>query len=979
MCFFAEKLTISSSNQISNCLNNPNFKKTHGDSPSVSIKNCLTGNVRNKCDRAVLCTVNHSFLFLNIQCLRNKINALELEIQKYSFNSLCLCEHWLNTNEAETVNLGNYVRTEFFARRSHIHGGVIQFIDPAIDYKPLKEIQKKSVEMDSEFCGVFLSNLNICVIVLYRSPLGDINIFFDTLTELLTTIDFKHKNVLIGGDFNVHFDKVENRFVRSLYNLFESFGLRPLVHFPTRNTSYLDNVFSNIPEQNVVVSSLELGLSDHLGIVVNLKNLEQLTSCEYTVMRPITACGKYTFFRLLYDTDWSFLNDSSNANSKFDTFLMHIVKIFNFIFPLKKVKFRKNSPKTNIVWYNNELGRLRDTLQFLSDDVKLHGSLESKKMLQETKKKYYAALKQAKICANDKFIRENKNNPRALWKLIKKYKPDHVNKNCTITPDEFNTFFCSIAENIKTKLPNSKLDPIYIMSSTNNVNCQNYFTFHTVSEVQVRNAIDDLKNSKSADIYGFSVPLIKSVKDILISPLTKLVNYCLNENTFPEALKKASVIPIYKKGDPHDSNNYRPISLLPVFSKIFEKLLLKQIIKFLDDNNILSPNQFGFKKGSSAVTAILKFVENVINSFEQKKIYSTHFLDLSKAFDCVDHDILLRKLFFYNFHPTSTKLISSYLSNRVQYVKCNGKWSEGSCITYGVPQGSILGPILFLLYINDFPSFIPDADIILFADDTAISNSNASVKEVNGQSKILFNKSEEWFSTNKLCLNKDKTINLQFSTVYAENSVNSSHTRYLGLFMDTHLKWNFHEDETAKKISKNTYLIRFMANGLSQQCLRMTYFALIHCHLEYGVLVWGHSKIRHHLFQLQRRVIRIIVNTGYRDDCKDYFIELKILTLPCIFIYRCVEYIISKSDVYSKLNAVHTYNTRTDDYAYKKLRLTRSRDGLNYYCIKFFNAIPTHVRTMESKTFLAKLKSYLLKNAFYSFEEFMNSEFTQME
>jgi hypothetical protein len=205
-------------------------------------------------------------------------------------------------------------------------------------------------------------------------------------------------------------------------------------------------------------------------------------------------------------------------------------------------------------------------------------------------------------------------------------------------------------------------------------------------------------------------------------------------------------------------NNYRPISLLSAISKIFEKLLFEQILNFLHDNNLLSPQQFGFRTGSSTVKAVTNLVEKIIDCFERKEYYSTSFLDLSKAFDCVSHDILLRKLYTYNFHPSSTRLILSYLSERSQCVRINEVLSDFSRIVYGVPQGSILGPILFLIYINDLSSYVSCADITLFADDTTVSNAEISMENLLLKKNHSISLTEEWFLANRLNLNKDKTV-----------------------------------------------------------------------------------------------------------------------------------------------------------------------------------------------------------------------------
>jgi ribonuclease P/MRP protein subunit RPP40 len=413
---------------------------------------------------------------------------------------------------------------------------------------------------------------------------------------------------------------------------------------------------------------------------------------------------------------------------------------------------------------------------------------------------------------------------------------------------------------------------------------------------------------------------------------------------------------------------------LPAISKIFEKLLFEQILNFLHDNNLLSPQQFGFRTGSSTVKAVTSLVEKIIDCFERKEYYSTSFLDLSKAFDCVSHDILLRKLYTYNFHPSSTRLILSYLSDRSQCVRINEVLSDFSHIVYGVPQGSILGPILFLIYVNDLSSYVSCADITLFADDTTVSNAEISMENLLLKKFYSISLTEEWFLANRLNLNKDKTVHMMFTLKQFVGGVEySEQTKYLGIYVDMQLTWNAHGEQMASKISRNIYLLRNLANNLPLQSLRLAYFALVHCHIEYGILIWGHSGTLYRIFRLQRRAVWIIANLGFRDDCRQHFAKLKILTLPAIFIYRCLEYIIKNPKLYPKLSSYHQYSTRSQDIDHISLRLTKSQDGIHYYCIKFFNALPDSHKNLPPNQFLKHIKTYLLNKIIYSFDEFLNN------
>ena len=314
----------------------------------------------------------------------------------------------------------------------------------------------------------------------------------------------------------------------------------------------------------------------------------------------------------------------------------------------------------------------------------------------------------------------------------------------------------------------------------------------------------------------------------------------------------------------------------------------------------------------------------------------------------------------------------SYLSNRTQNVYFKESMSDECRIVYGVPQGSILGPILFLLYINDLPQFIPSADITLYADDTSLGNAAPSADlslHVNNRLKV---QAGDWFCANRLCLNNDKTVTMQFS-LKRDKYCPPVTTKYLGLFIDSELRWTKHGDYVATKISKGIYLLRNLSNNLSSKYIRIAYFSLLHCHFDHGILNWGHSTSLQRLFKLQRRAVRIVAGIGYRDECKPHFTKLKIFTLPCLFIFRCLEHLIKNFGNYFPLKSFHQYETRTDEIAFKLLRLSKSKSGTSYYAIKFFNKLPNSFKKMTPKLFLMKIKQHLLDHAYYSFEEYLHN------
>ena len=532
------------------------------------------------------------------------------------------------------------------------------------------------------------------------------------------------------------------------------------------------------------------------------------------------------------------------------------------------------------------------------------------------------------------------------------------------SPDNFNTFFVNNSSIVIDGTPDgNKTYNMYF----NKKSLSNSFYLEPTNEYEVFKVIGSLKASYTEDVYGLNFKIVSLVMSSIIPQFTKVINLCFSNGVFPHSLKVAKIIPIFKGGDKNDQNNYRPIAIQPIFSKIIEKILKSRLIDYFEQNNLFCLRQYGYIKNRSTINALINVIENIATGFDQAKQCSATCLDLTKAFDCVSHEILLSKLEYYGIRGIPLELFKSYLTDRRQTVVVNNELSAQLPMSQGVVQGSVLGAILFVIYVNDLAPNI-ESGVVLYADDTTIFDVADNLDDLKTISDLSFNQAQDWFRANSLKLNVGKTQKLRFNTKPNEKS----HIKLLGVYIDNSLSWEYQVTMLCKKLNTITFQIRKILQIIDVSTAKILYFSNFQSVISYSILLWGSSSVASRVFISQKRVIRVLFKIPPRTSCKPLFIRERILTIPCLYIYKCLIYVKENIRQFQRMEEIHSYDTRfRSQLLVPYHRLTTSQRTIGYQGIKMFNSLKDDLKSLPTERYKIALKKILLDNAFYSIDEFV--------
>ena len=726
---------------------------------------------------------------LNINSLRNKFEFLQ-ELLKEKVDVLLISESKLDdsfTNCQFSMD-GFYI--PFRLDRSKNGGGLLLYVKNHIPCKVLNDF-KNSLKLEHIFVEFHINSKKWLVSCSYNPHTALIEKHLDYISKGLDYYSSKYENFILLGDFNA---QIDNEIVE---NFCSTYNLKSLVKEYTcfkslQNPSCIDLILTNRPKSFQHSNVYETGLSDFHKLIFTV------FKATFQKLKPrIIKYRDYkNFNESLFRNDLDIELSINLNNGQFSNVKLIADRVVKKHIPFKEKHVRGNQGN----FMNKNLKKEMMTRSRLLNKFRKNSNDDNKtaykkqrnycvKLLRETKKEFYNNLDVRQITDNKSFWKTVK--PNFSDKMIKSNNILLLDENKIVSKDNelveiFNEYFGNIVKNLGIKYNNDiRLDndpvinaikiheghasirKIKDLSGENNIFCFDLVTFDEVWE-----EIDKLDTYKTSQHLDIPTKIIKQNVDIFTPYFHESFNNMLEYSSFPNEMKNADVIPIFKKGSRTDRENYRPVSILPNSSKVFERLLFKQLSCHFE--KILLKNQFGFRKGYSTQQCLLAMIEKLRKCIDHGGICGILLTDLSKAFDCLSHDLLIAKLHAYGVSFSSLSLIYSYLNNRFQRVKLNETYSSFTKIMYGVPQGSILGPLLFNIFLNDLFMFLPNHDIISYADDNTAFCAGKQSTEVlsclEKISKILL----DWFENNCMKANPDKCNFMISSTGVSEITVGNT-------------------------------------------------------------------------------------------------------------------------------------------------------------------------------------------------------------
>ena len=922
----------------------------------------------------------------NIRGLQGKFDEVSQILNNNKIEIFFLSELFLNNINSKFIIPGyEFLRKD---RKTGSGGGVGIFIRTELNYKRRRDLEEDDIE--SIFIEIFPKNSKSFVVgTIYRPPDSSKHLSknFDTvLSNLLKDMDSTRKEIIILGDINVDYLKTTHQSIKDAFILN---GFSQLINAPTRvteTTATLIDVIQTNCKNNISYSTvIPAGLSDHdlIGCVRKMNNVKY---------QPITIhCRDYKNYNVdavnneLLNKDWNLLYQMTSpvgALSYFTSILKETLdKHATFI--TKQIK-GKPSP-----WMTKELTRemnIRDQLLRKARKTNKTYDWDVYKRKRNFVKNQVQRLKRNHFKTQ---LEENATKPDRFWKIVNdiystKSKSETTSnrftfENETVTSKQeiangFCKFFSTIANKLKSKafpfknlVWGNKKAEVYFE--------KHQFQFKEVTGCDILKRLKGLKRKCAVGLDEISASFLKDTAFVIAKPLAHVINLSLKHGIFPAHLSKAKVTPIFKSGNKESFDNYRPISVLSAISKIFEKCVHSQIMDHLENNKLLSTQQFGYRRRRSTDLASVCFLDQIRQAMDEGKLTGAVYVDLSKAFDTIGHNAIIQKLPKFGITGIPQKWFCSYLFGRYQHVSYQNTLSTAEPIYCGVPQGSILGPLLFLLHFNDAANVLTKCKIVKYADDTVLFYSHKDSKEIESVLNCDFNYLCHWLEENELIINckKGKSEVMLFGTIQRlkkspplkieRNNCTINDTqqyKYLGLNVNPTLNMSKHVEFSLKKAVSRINLLKSMRALIDSDVARKIYGAMILPILtNYPFSTYGtiSKTLRSKIKSTERRAQRIVGHSAKLPSSES-------VQKICIasFVHRCVQKDVCQTfEKYFKLRSTNSIKTRNSNIMVElpRVKLEVARKSFYFQGANLYNELPREIRLEKSFTkFKSLLKLY---------------------
>lgn len=861
---------------------------------------------------------NLKILTQNIRSADCNFSAFEVLLKRIGIEHdiIILTETW-NKNKTTFPSLLNYDTYSTFNNKNQ-NDGIILLIKSSLNYSIDEPIFRDGT------CLLIKLNPDTLIVSIYRSPyIKNVTIFLNSLDKLLREYR-QWKNVILMGDINIDIksDSIDKN-CNDYLNLLATHGFLTGHTFPTRERNCLDHAMIR-STHTARIAVMEAPLTDHAAVALYLSNVPK----NYNVKKPtINKVNLEAAALEICNTDFTDIFKSTNANwsaNKLVTTMSNIIHTHTTTINLPR-SHRNFKP-----WITPGLikcMRKRDQMHLKTKKAPKNTELKAK--YQNYRNVCNDLLKYLKQTHERMELKKHNKDPKRLWKTIKNITNTETQKspptellNIKECPekslDYINDYFSNVGKKLASQINSLNGNLCNKQTNTLNNSSVNSMTMLPTDSSEVEAILLNLKDDCAIGWDNISAKILKLCKSSLIPVLTHIFNISIDTGIFPLVFKRAVVHPVHKAGDRDRVENYRPISVLSALSKIFEKIINKRLLSYLENNQFLSNHQFGFRAGKSTEDAVTGLTKYVMENLDDKKKCIGVFLDLAKAFDTVSIPKLIQKLEMMGVRGVILKLFKDYLTNRTQRIKIGSYCSSDAPITFGVPQGSVLGPSLFLVYINDICNTkFEQGKVFTFADDTALIFCANSWEEAKANAEMGLGTVIHHLNNSLLTLNVQKTKFITFAmtcrTIPKDTDISirahkcdnidlcnpvcdcgvlerTKTIKYLGVLLDERLSWKPHINALCGRVRRLIHIMKKLRPVADFALLRNTYYALAQSLLQYCITSWGGSPLTSMLLleRAQRAVLKVMLFKPYFFATSELYSLCGVLTVRQLFIKATV-------------------------------------------------------------------------------------------